>query len=62
VEDKVKSFLEVIEAICKVYGLSITHEDEHGAFIIEDYKETNIEWLKEATINIKEENIKNEDY
>lgn len=41
-------FLNEIEKICKKYDLSISHEDSHGAFIIEDYDDYNIEWLKDA--------------
>ena len=39
-----------IEAICKKYDLSISHEDSQGAFEIEIYKQGNIDWLKTAFI------------
>lgn len=44
-------FLEEIEAICKKYDLSISHQDLQGAFIIEKYSDSNMEWLKDATVN-----------
>ena len=42
-------FIRDIEIICKKHNLSISHEDAFGAFIIEDYKESNLEWLKAAS-------------
>lgn len=45
---KMENFLNEIEKISKKYDLSISHEDGHGAFIIDDYDERNIEWLKAA--------------
>jgi len=44
-------FMEEIEAICKKYDLSISHEDQGGGFEIEKYSDSNMEWLKDATIN-----------
>lgn len=41
-------FLEEIEAICKKYDLSISHQDSQGAFIIEKYSDFNMDWLKDA--------------
>lgn len=46
--EKVKEFLSDITSVCKNHGLSISHEDYQGAFIVENYKENNIEWLKAA--------------
>ena len=34
--------------MCQKHGLSITHEDEYGGFIIDEYKPENIEWLFDA--------------
>lgn len=42
---EMKDFLNEIEMVSKKYGLSISHEDYHGAFLIEDYDEYNIKWL-----------------
>jgi hypothetical protein len=50
-----KDFLEDIVAVYKKHGLSISHEDSGGAFIVEEYKEYNIEWLYEAFKYYKEE-------
>lgn len=42
---------DFIEEIIKVYnkhGLSISHEDGHGAFVVEPCSERNINWLRDA--------------
>lgn len=52
--EKMKKFLDEIESVCKKYNLSISHEDCHGSFIIEDYSSENIEWLFSAKKNYKE--------
>lgn len=46
--DKVKAFLSEIEEVCKRHGLSISHEDGHGSFIIEKFDPYNISWLNDA--------------
>lgn len=51
-------FFQEIENICKKYDLSISHEDTHGAFVIEKYKEANIEWLEQAAKNYDENEVK----
>lgn len=52
--EEVINFLNEIDNICKKYNLSISHEDGHGAFIIEKYDSFNIRWLKDCLLNIKE--------
>ena len=43
-----KKFLEEIADLSKHYGLSLAHEDHEGAFIVREYDDRNIEWLKSA--------------
>lgn len=50
----VQEFLKAINAVCRTFNLSISHEDEQGAFIIEDYKPENIVWLNVAHLNCKD--------
>jgi hypothetical protein len=45
-------FFSEIEAVCKKYGYSISHEDEHGSFEIEEYDQENIDWLKNANVRV----------
>ena len=46
--DRMRKFLEDINLVCMKHNLSISHEDWHGAFIIEDYCDSNIDWLFNA--------------
>jgi hypothetical protein len=48
--EPVDNFLHEIAAVCKKHGFSISHEDSHGAFVIEAYDEANIDWLMGAHI------------
>lgn len=52
--DKIIEFFNEIDTVCKKYGFSISHEDCHGAFIIEDYDKSNMEWLRDAHLDILE--------
>jgi hypothetical protein len=45
---EIMDFINDIEEVCKKHSLSISHEDGHGSFIIEEYKESNIKWLSQA--------------
>jgi len=47
----VDHFIEEIIEICKKYDYSISHEDEHGKFIIEYFNENNAKWLRDANVN-----------
>lgn len=55
---EVINFLNEIDNICKKYNFSISHEDGHGAFIIERYDNFNINWLKDCLLNIENEEEK----
>jgi hypothetical protein len=45
---KIDAFIEEVIAVCKKHKLSISHEDGHGAFQIDDFDERDAEWLREA--------------
>lgn len=48
----VGAFLDEIEAVCRKHGMSLGHEDSHGAFIVyTNVDETIIKWLKEASVS-----------
>ena len=47
---KVNAFLEEIAEVCQEHGFSLSHEDTHGAFIVEKHNNDNIQWLMEAMI------------
>jgi len=46
--EQLNNFLKELELLYKKYNISISHEDQQGAFIFETYKESNLKWLKEA--------------
>ena len=49
---EIELFLDEIIEVCKKHGLSISHEDEQGAFLIEDYdEEMYSNWLRQAIDN-----------
>jgi hypothetical protein len=50
---KMIEFLNEIESICRKHNLSIAHEDNQGGFIIQEYKDGNMEWLSYAELDIK---------
>ena len=43
------AFLAAVEAVCREHGLTLAHEDEHGAFIVRPLRESDIAWLQDAT-------------
>jgi len=50
---EINIFIKDIVEVCKKHKLSISHEDGHGAFMIEEYNEYNIHWLEDAHDNRK---------
>ncbi len=48
VRPEVDAFLDEIEAVCRKHVMSISHEDMHGAFIIEDFDDDDMKWLRNA--------------
>ena len=51
--DSIQKFLADIISVCREHGFSISHEDVHGSFVIEDYSDDNMQWLCSAVSNIK---------
>ncbi len=45
---RARAFLEELVEVSRRHGLSLGHEDGHGAFLVEDLKERNLEWLLQA--------------
>lgn len=46
---KVDQFLNEVIEVSKKHGFSISHEDNHGGFIIRPQNQEDYEWLLEAT-------------
>ena len=47
-EERIKNFMKEYEELCIRHGMTLSHEDSQGAFIIDEYDEDNIEWVKSA--------------
>jgi len=45
---KIDAFLAEVIEVCKKHGMSISHEDAHGAFIVEPFDEASVKWLMDA--------------
>ena len=50
---KVDAFLSDIGDVCIKHGLSISHEEIHGGFVIQVMSDYNIEWLLAAIDDTK---------
>lgn len=44
----IKAFIEAIIEVERTFDMSISHQDCHGAFIVEDYSDENADWLRQA--------------
>ncbi len=47
---KVKAFLLEYQALCKRYGLCLSHEDSGGGFIVETTTDYLLAWVNAAAI------------
>ena len=47
-KERIKKFMKEYEELCIKYGISLSHEDCQGAFIIDEYDKDNVEWVKSA--------------
>ena len=46
-------FLEDIGRVCRHHNMSISHEDEHGGFIVETFQQERFDWLNAADVDIE---------
>lgn len=47
-DKKIQDFIEDIIKVYKKHNLSLAHEDLYGGFVVQDYKEKNVEWIRQA--------------
>ena len=60
-EERIKQFMKEYEELCIKHGISLSHEDCQGAFIIDEYDEDNVEWVKSALDGFEIRERKNKD-
>ena len=51
---KMKAFLNDLISVCQRHQLSISHEDHHGAFEINEYSDYDMQWILNAHDDITE--------
>lgn len=47
--ERLCDFFKDIEALFRKHNVSISHQDEHGAFVIQNFNDSNLVWLINAT-------------
>ena len=47
-ELKTEDFFNEIETVYRKYGISISHEDYMGGFVLEEFNEGRMKWLKNS--------------
>lgn len=51
--EHVKAFLCEIMEVCRKHGISLSHEDGHGNFVLEPFSEFYCRWLGTCSASIK---------
>ena len=60
-KERIKNFMREYEELCIRHGMSLSHEDCQGAFIIDEYNKDNVEWVKSALDGFEIRDRKNKD-
>ena len=60
-KERIKNFMRDYEELCIKHGMSLSHEDCQGAFIIDEYNKDNVEWVKSALDGFEIRDRKNKD-
>ena len=56
-EAEVQEFLDGLEELYRRHDMSLSHEDGHGSFIIENYSDFNLKWVRRADRDNTEETL-----
>lgn len=49
---QVDAFLDELLKLYKKHGVSLAHEDSQGGFILQEYKISNIDWIRELSVEL----------
>ena len=52
---RIDAFIEDLVKVCQSHGMSLGHEDSHGAFIVHRMNDENLKWLRAAQAGDVEE-------
>ena len=47
-KERIENFMREYEELCVKHGMSLSHEDCQGGFIIDEYDADNVKWVKSA--------------
>jgi hypothetical protein len=51
-KNRAQAFIDDIVATCRQHGMALTHEDQHGAFIVDDIRDGDLESLRRARVEM----------
>ncbi len=46
-------FIEAVRGVCRSHGVSLSHEDGHGLFVVTDWNRSDDEWMADAVDKIE---------
>ena len=46
----IEAFLDEYAALCEKHSLTLSHEDGHGGFVLEPFDQSNIDWVRAASM------------
>lgn len=51
---KAAAFKREVVEVCRKHGISISHQDNHGAFMLEELSEDLIRWFMQARPDVRD--------
>lgn len=61
-KEQADNFKKEIKKLCQLHGISISHQDEHGAFLLTEYDADYAKWFDNALRFDYETNQEKDDY
>ena len=51
-KERAESFLAELEKLMRYCDISISHQDFHGSFILTDFNERDLQWIRDADLDL----------
>lgn len=51
-DPRADAFLKDLLFLYETHKVSLGHEDGHGSFILEEYSQPNVNWIKHMSVNL----------